>query len=255
MQPLKITAHLAGSIALARPEDLALDGILAVQVLRAHYGNEFYSLPDPKEHLIFARLPLALRGAPSKNIEQAETGYVLWDAATRVKDESLWYWACSRAQIDVMGRDTHYWNKRFDTQPPLSDHIDFGGRVEKIIIEQGQFKAYHMPLPTLVCDKVVWYACGEAEAVSRLLQGVWGIGKKRVQGEGAILRWEIEPIEHDCSEWRAGQLMRPIPGPLVDGEQITPLDIQHIAFRAPQWHPLNQAMCVTRAEKKDAAQR
>lgn len=253
VQSMKITAHVAGSIALARPQDLALDGILAVQVMRRHFGNDFYSLPDPAEHLLFARLPLELRGKPASAVRRAETGYVLWDAATRTRDESLWYWACSSAQIEVKARDTQHWNKRFDTQAALSDHIDFGGRVEKIIIEQGRYKAYHMPLPTLVCDRVVWYASGDVEQVASLLQGVSGIGKKRVQGNGAVLRWEIEGAEEDWSEWRDGQLMRAIPGPLIDPEQIRPLNIQHIAFRAPQWHPLNQAMCVTAAQWKQAA--
>lgn len=252
MQPLKITAYIAGSIALARPEDLALDGILAHQVLRRHFGADFYSLPDAKETLHFAHLPLVMRGKPSEGMESAETGYVLWDAATRHKDESLWYWACSSAQIEIKARDTQYWNKRFDTQAALSDHIDFGGRVEKIIIEQGQFKAYHMPLSTLITDKVTWYACGDVEQVAVLLQCVFALGKKRSQGNGSVLRITVEKIPEDYSEWRDNQLMRPIPGPLVDPEQVKWFDMQHIAFRAPQWHPLNQAMCVTRAEKREA---
>src|SRR5215469_510020 len=215
-QSLKITAYLAGSIALARPEDISLDGILATQVLCRHYGEEFYFLPDPKEHLEFARLPLEMRGKPSPDIEGADTGFALWDSASRKRDESLWYWACSSAQIEVKGRYTQHWNKRFDSQAALSDHIDFGDRVEKILIEQGQYKAYHMPLPTLVCDKAVWYVCGEMEAIARLLLPVSAIGKKRVQGNGAVLRWEVEPITEDRSEWLNGELLRPIPGPLVD---------------------------------------
>lgn len=250
MQSLQITAHLAGSISLARPSDLALDGILAVQVLRRQYGNDFYSLPDPNEHLHFARLPLALRGKPSDAVEAAETGYVLMDTATRQRDESLWYWACSAAQIEVKARDTQYWNKRFDTQAALSDSIDFAGRVEKIIIEQGRFKAYHMPLPLLVTDQIVWYAEGDAQAIESLLSGVSAIGKKRVQGNGYVLRWQIEEREEDYSEWRDGQLMRPIPGPLFDLETAIPHDMQHSAFRAPQWHPFNQTLCVVRAVQR-----
>jgi len=253
MHAIKITASIAGSIALARPQDLSLDGILATQVLRAHYGNDFYTLPNPSEHLRFARLPLELRGRPSPEVAQADTGYVLFDVATRHKDDSLWYWACSAAQIHVKARSTQYWNKRFDTQASLSDHIDFGGRVEKILIEQGRFKAYHMPLPTLVCDKVEWYAYGDGEHVALFLQGVSALGKKRAYGNGAVLRWEIEQRAEDESEWHAGQLMRPIPGPLVNLDSVTPLHLEHIAFRAPQWHPLNQAMCVTAAHRKDVA--
>ena len=233
MQPLQITAYVAGSISLARPEDLALDGLLAYQVLRKHFGSDFYTLPDPKEVLYFARLPLEMRGE-SVSVQTGDLFPV----------ESLWYWACSSAQIAVKGRDTQYWNKRFDTQAALSDHIDFGGRVEKILIEQGRYKAYHMPLPTLVCDKVVWYAYGDAEQIADLLCPIMAIGKKHSQGNGHVIQWEIEPIAEDWSEWKDGKLMRPIPGPLARG--ITPLDIQYIAYRAPQWHSSNQMMCVVK---------
>jgi CRISPR type IV-associated protein Csf3 len=254
MRPLQITAHLAGSIAISRPEDIALDGILAAQELRRHFGAEFYLLPDPSEHLTFARLPLALKGQPSAAIEQAETGYVVLDKGTGWEEQSLWYWACSRAQIDVRAHETQYWNKRFDVQPALSDHIDFAGRVEKIIIENGRYKAYHMPLPTLVTDTIIWYAYGEAGPIASLLSGVTAIGKKRAYGNGAVVRWQIEEQSQDWSEWRAGQLMRPIPGPLFDQETATPLNLEYIAFRAPQWHPLNQMMCVTAAIRKEVGQ-
>jgi CRISPR type IV-associated protein Csf3 len=242
MQPLQITAHLAGSIAISRPEDISLDGLLAYQILRRHFGQDFYSLPDPKEVLYFARLPLEMRGQPLSTIERMQTGDVWYSHTSR--DESFWYWACSTAQIVAQGRDTQYWNKRFDTQPNLSKHIDFGGRVEKVLIEQGRYKAYHMPLATMVTDRIVWYAVGDAEMIARLLSPITAIGKKHAQGQGHVLRWEVEPIAEDYSEWKDGRLMRPIPGPLV--RNMHPLDMQHIAFRAPQWHVLNQAMCVTK---------
>lgn len=248
-QPMQITASVAGSIALARPEDLSLDGLLTTQVLHSHYGEDFYTLLDPKERLVFTRLPLEMRGYPSPLVAHLQTGGLWYDRASGAKDESFWYWACSRTQIEIKGRDTQYWNKRFDTQAALSDHIDFGVRVQKIIIEQGQFKAYHMPLPTLVCDRIVWYACGDVEQVAQLLQPLAAIGKKRSQGNGMVLRWEVEGVPEDYSEWKDGTLMRALPGPCVDTEKIIPLDMQYTAFRAPQWHPMNQTMCVTQAVK------
>jgi hypothetical protein len=246
MQPLKITAYLAGSIAIARPEDISLDGILAYQVLRRHFGEEFYLLPNPQEVLRFARLPLAVRGYPDDHVKVLATGDVWMNTRQGIIDDSLWYWSCSSAQIDVKGRDTQYWNKRFDAQAGLSDHIDFGGRVEKIIIEQGRYKSYHMPLTTLICEKVEWFAYGDIAQIHSLLFDIPAIGKKRSYGNGQVLRWEIEGVDHDYSEWRSGELMRPIPGPLFDQGKVRPLDIQHIGFRAPQWHSANQCMCVTR---------
>lgn len=245
MQSLHIMAYLASSIAISRPEDISLDGILSYEVLRRHFGADFYSLPDPKEVLHFARLPLAMRGKPSPFVERLATGDVWYRHGQA--DDSFWYWACSSAQIAVVGRDTQYWNKRFDAQPGLSDHIDFGGRVEKVLIEQGRFKAYHMPVLTLIAEKIEWYAVGDGEQIADMLRPVMAIGRKRSQGQGAIVRWDVEPMQEDYSEWRDGLLVRPIPGPLASG--MTPLDMQYIAFRAPQWHSSNQALCVTKAVK------
>src|SRR2546429_7393209 len=91
MQPMQITAYVAGSIALARPEDLALDGLLSYQTLRRHFGDEFYYLPDPKETLLFARLPLEMRGDPSPRVQNMHTGDRWIVPAEHIADKSLWY--------------------------------------------------------------------------------------------------------------------------------------------------------------------
>lgn len=250
MMPMQITAYVAGSIALARPEDLALDGLLSYQLLRRHFKDEFYYLPDPKQCLYFARIPLEMRGEPSPLMREMPTGAKWMVPSEGLLDESLWYWACSSAQIDVKGRETQYWNKRFDTQASLSDHIDFGGKVEKILIEQGRYKAYHMPLPTLVCDKVTWYAYGDMEKVADLLTGIAAIGKKRSYGNGNVIKILVGAMGHDWSEWRNNKLMRPMPGPLAKNVQWHGgFNAQLTAFRAPQWHAGNQTMCVTKGER------
>lgn len=248
MHPLKITAQMAGSIAIARPEDIALDGILAYQVLRRHFGGEFYYLPNPQEVLYFAQLPLEMRGSPE--VQKLATGDVWMNTGQGIVDESLRYWSCSSAQIQIKGYGTLHWNKRFDAQASLSDYIDFGGKVEKVIIEQGQYKSCHMPLTVIKCDSVRWYVYGDKGGIENLLSDVPAIGKKRAQGNGTVLKWTVEQIPEDYSEWKSGDLMRPIPGPIFDQSHATPLDIQHIAFRAPQWHSANQCMCVTSAKRR-----
>ncbi len=105
-----------------------------------------------------------------------------------------------------------------------------------------------MPLPQLVTDHVTWYAYGQMEAIADILCPVSAIAKKRSSGHGAVLRWTIEPMGQDWSEWRDDRLMRPVPATLA--RHITPLGIQYIAFRAPQWHPVNQAMCVVKGERQ-----
>jgi CRISPR type IV-associated protein Csf3 len=238
-EPLAITAYLESSIGIGRPEDISLDGILTHEVVRKHFGYSFYTLPDPKEILYFARLPLEMRGFPSERIQGLQTGDIWIDKEHQ--DSSPWYWACSRTQLEVKGRGTLYWNKQIAEN--MTDSIDFQGRRGKIIIEQGQFKSYHMPLSTLITAKALWYAYGEKEQIADLLLPIMALAKKRDQGVGHVLRWAIEPTMEDYSEWKDGKLMRPLPV-IGNWQEVTPTDIQHIAFRAPQWHTANQQMCV-----------
>src|SRR6185437_17088359 len=108
------------------------------------------------------------------------------------------------------------WNKRFDTKPELSDHIDFRGRVEKVIIENGPYKAYHQPLPVVTCRAVSWSVVGDAAAIEALVAGITGLAKKRAYGEGSIARWDVQPTSQDESLWAAdGSLVRPVPTPAL----------------------------------------
>jgi CRISPR type IV-associated protein Csf3 len=243
-EPLCITAYLESSIGVSRPEDVSLDGILAHEVLRKHFGYSFYSLPDPKEVLYFARLPLEMRGLPSERVQELQTGALWIDQAHQ--DISPWYWSCSRTQLQIRSRATQYWNKQIAES--MTDSIDFKGRRGKIIIEQGQFKSYHMPLAKLIAARAWWYVYGDKEQLATLLLPVIAIGKKTAQGQGHVLRWTIEPTLEDYSEWKDGKLMRPLPV-IGNWQEVTPLDMQYVAFRAPQWHPANQQMCVVAGVK------
>lgn len=243
MRPLQITAMLASPIGLGRPEDIALDGILSYEVLRRHFGADFYTLPNPKEYLYFARLPLAMCGTPSPEVQTLHTGDVWMDQAVRRVDTSLWYWSCSSTQVVIPARDTLYWNKQFAES--MTDFIDFQGRRGKIITEQGRMKACHSPLHRIITKSLTWYAYGDSESVAMLLAPVVTLAKKRAYGNGHVIKWEVEEIAEDASTWKDNTLMHPLPGPLAQGiAWQEPPTIQHIAFRAPQWHPMNQAMCM-----------
>ena len=95
-EPLTITATLAGTLAVTRPEDLALDGLLARALLEQVLGDTFYDLPDAREHPLFLRLPLALQG-PEAGLAKALPSGTWLDIKTHL--ESHWWWyACSTAR-------------------------------------------------------------------------------------------------------------------------------------------------------------
>ena len=77
--------------------------------------------------------------------------------------------------------------------------VDFQGKRGKVIIEQGRYKAYHMPVFYRVAEQVEWYCVGDKARIEALLSTVTHIGKKRAQGWGRVIRWEVEPWPKDWS--------------------------------------------------------
>lgn len=251
-QPLRVTAEMGGSSALSvtRPEDLALDGLLARVALEDALGDAYYDLPDAQTAPVSVRLPLAMQGdaATVARMRERQTG----DTLTIADDlaGAWWWWACATARVEgVVAHDTQHWVKRFDTRPQESDRVDFGGRVEKVVIEGGRYKAYHQPLPVVMCRAVSWACVGDASEIERLLAGVAYLGKKRSQGNGAVRRWRVEPIAADESLLTpARELARPVPldalNHLDGGYELAPTTGRaYIAYRAPQWCYYNQALC------------
>lgn len=241
MQPLEVIAHLATPIAITRAEDILLEGILCYQIL-AHC---FQGNPPPLNmdtRLLHLHAPLALRGNIAR-IEQRTTGTIL-DCRADLSDQ--WWYACSTTQLhEVLARKTQTWNKRFDAAPEYSDTIDFGKKTAKVVIENGNYKAYHQRLPTMTVRALSWYVLGDASLIDLLVQDVRFLGKKRAYGYGEVLRWEMREMREDCSTWKDNRLMRPLPAYGLRDTQSweEPPNFQQIAYRTPAWHVANQALC------------
>ena len=186
-QPLRITAYLRTGVVADRW--LPLDGILLYQACRAALGPQDFTTPGGGAVPGGVAMPLQVRNAGT--------------------DE--WYYACSWAQPQpwwaAEGRD--HWNKRFDQG--FAYLVDFQGRRGKIIVEQGTYKAYHMPLFYYAALRVEWYAVGERTAIADLLSTCTHLGKKGAQGWGRVAEWHVDPWPEDWSTWRDGQLTRGVP--------------------------------------------
>lgn len=98
---------------------------------------------------------------------------------------------------------------------------------------------------------MVWAAVGNPEAIEALLGGISAIGKKRSQGEGHVLAWEITEAP-GLDPWTAthlhpdGTLGRPTPASclaghddVVDGGHGTAGLRPPYMHRARQYHPLH----------------
>ncbi len=189
LEPLRVRAWLRTPV-VCEPA-LPLDGILHYQALRERYGAESATvpggLPGRSEESI-PILPLAVRDDGGK---------------------PHWYYASSWAQWPERADGQDTWNKRLATT-----HVELlsdTGRPVRVQISRGRYRAYHMPIFYRSALHVEWYCCGDVERLAALLAPVTHIGKKRSQGWGRVMRWEIEPVAEDWSVWRNGKLMRTIP--------------------------------------------
>lgn len=218
LEPLRIRAWLRSGIVSDRW--LPLDGILMYQTHRDQMGGQDVTIPgDYSQHMQFPTLPLGITHPGRRN----------------------WYYQCSWAQWshEIEGRD--HWNKRFDSG--FANLIDFESRRGVVIIEQGRYKAYHMPVFYRVAQWVEWYGVGDKAEIEYLLSTVTNIGKKSSQGWGRIYCWQVESWPDDWSVWREGELMRGIPAEDVTGSGQS-FNIGNYGIRPSYWKANNQKVLV-----------
>jgi CRISPR type IV-associated protein Csf3 len=212
--PARITARLRTGV-VCDPW-LPLDAILDYQVKRERFGAQQTTRPggEPAPSKPDPDVPLQAHHAGTEN----------------------WYYACSWAQPQPwwVAEGTDYWNKRFDAG--FADLVDFGGRRGKVIIEQGPYKAYHMPIFYRTACQIEWYAVGDLSRIRELLATVTHIGKKRSQGWGRVTEWIVEPWPEDWSVRCDGYLTRGIP--VFDAS--APYDVMSYGLHPPYYSKWNQ---------------
>lgn len=219
-EPLRVVAYLRTPI--VSDQWLPLDGILLYQATRWKLGPQVTTLPGGEDSPDNVTMPLLKvhNGTPN------------------------WYFACSWAQPQpwwvAEGQD--HWNKRFDSG--FSDLVNFEGKRGKVIIEQGQYKAYHMPVFYRVAERVEWYCIGDKERIEALLSTCTHCGKKAVQGWGRVNKWVVKPVKEDWSVWKDGQLTRGVPADDMIGKWDKAFNIGNYGIRPAYYRKRNQMMLV-----------
>jgi len=209
---LKIVADLAAPVAFI--DFLSLEGALSYAVFREMKGDEY-------EHV-----------DSIAQLERYELPFM-----------NYWNGLCKISSGFVNGGEfKSIYHKKWDEE--YDDVVDFKGNREKITVGTGQLKSYSMPLRVVASPKVVFFAAGEKERISQLLnEYVFFLGKKASQGWGQVRRWRVEEIEADFSVSKDGKPMRPIPLELASKCGIHG-KVRYTGFRSPFWNPDNMAACV-----------
>ena len=222
-EPLKVTARLRSNVIC--DQFLPLDGLLWYQAHRLALGPEQATLPGGNpggERKMHMPLKMINPGTPD------------------------WYFACSWARPSQWwaAEDTDHWNKRFDSA--FVELLDFGQRRGKVIIEQGKYKAYHMPVFYKVARQVHWYCVGDKIEIEALLSTMTNIGKKTSQGWGRVT-WTVESWHSDWSVWHDGELMRGVPQAdalalIKERGGLVPFDVVNYGLRPSYYRRENQRM-------------
>lgn len=217
--PLRITANFATGVVC--DEYLPLDGIIRYQVQRDRLGHRDFSLPG---------------GEDPSNMEHQAMPII------RRRISAEWYFMCSFAQPAKWwaAEGVDHWVKRFDTN--LADLVDFDNKRGVVVIEKGQYKAYHNPYSYRVAEKCHWFCMGDGDEIKRLLSTVTHVGKKQSYGWGRVSRWEVEQWHENCSEWIGGKPARAIPAYLVDNAHE--FNQRHYGVRPPYYGFKQNTRCV-----------
>lgn len=93
-----------------------------------------------------------------------------------------------------------------------------------------------------------WFGEGDSEAVERLMDGVWALGKKRTSGFGRVTGIDFDVAKVDGVMDSSSLPMRPVPlSQWVGSADALKADC---AWRPAYWDPLNRAVCVVPFEQR-----
>lgn len=249
-RPLRVRAYMASALSILPHEGLPLDGILEaaahvesgriLDAKRAAGGKVFVNGDGWPTVRQYCRVTERGEWWLSKLNESTPINYALPVKRCGHRGDPDWFWCCSWATFpEGMETDRTHWNRRFDGNvPELGPHLDFGDRRGSISMASGRYKSYHMPLCLVVAPVVEWFCLGALDGVMRLLKEITHLGKKRSQGHGEVLRWQVWPAREDWSCWRDGRPMRALPDQVGDFERGA-----H-AIRPPSWHHARRRACI-----------
>lgn len=229
MQPMVVTATLAAGFAVGSGWGIALDGLLAAA--------------------LWARRKADLRaaGVPLTRLVEQDQPPDLPLPLARCLADGQWHWAATCAAPvdtgpDEHPRDVRTWTGRVDER--ICRQL-VEGTPGTLPTHHGRWRNRMMPVVVTVCRAVQWRAVGHPDQVTNLIMPIAAIGKKRSQGEGAVLAWHVRAdpagdphafahLHHD------GSLGRPAPTDCV------PADVAHggsgrAGLRPPYTHPSRQA--------------
>lgn len=139
-----------------------------------------------------------------------------------------WVWCASALMPEgVTAESMQYWRKRFrQGRAELTDGSPN--------LTNGTYRDWQMPVPLLLCHRLVAYASGSRTDVKKLLRDVRSLGKKRAHGHGQVIRMDFDEVDTDRSIFVDDVAARWLPD--TSGTRL-------VRPRPPYWHPHGRVRC------------
>jgi hypothetical protein len=141
---------------------------------------------------------------------------------------NVWFWRASALFPEGPQADgLTYWRKRF------RQHAVEWTRGSPNL-QNGVYREYNMPLPQLLCHRLVGWGDGAAHDARRLLRQIRHLGRKRAYGRGQIVGLEVSEAREESAVVQAGVALRWLPD-----EQ----GVRLVRPRPPYWNNVGRVHC------------
>ena len=139
-----------------------------------------------------------------------------------------WVWAASALMPEgETAESLQFWRKRFrQSRADLSTGSP--------VLTNGTYRDWQMPVPLLLCRRMVAYANGGRSECKKVLRELRYLGKKRAHGHGKIVAMHFDEADADYTMHKDGVTTRWLPD-----EHGTRL----VRCIPPYWHPHNRVRC------------
>lgn len=254
---LTVTARLAHGAVLDSEWPAPLDGLLSAVARRERLGDDYGSLhvemtPDRLETMRAIGKDRGGKARPEQWMSIADSlhrtvplplaviGWQGFGRAERGPDVGKqWVWAASCAMWDGDERELRYWHSRFGHQ--RAEEVTRELLPPMVYEAHGRYRAYRMPLPVTVAGELRWRAVGHRDRLLAACELVDQIGKKRSQGEGRVIAWDVRDEGPPDLRWplwtEAGFIARPVPARMASWLGLEDPPVSSGAIRAPYWRP------------------
>lgn len=143
---------------------------------------------------------------------------------------------CSAAEFDAIE------SQRYVRRKPRSERYALGVVRETL----GEFKAWSLPVATMITSVLRWRVDADAERLFALLPDVQAIGRSRQGGLGQVALWRMLPAKVDPWRRADGSPARPLPVKSVAAARAefgAGVQVAVVGYRAPYWHVAARTLC------------